>query len=80
MRREGICRHLMGRNKGRDNSMTCYVVRVQKYFYATETYIMHFLEAAQFLNAPDLARRKVIVLYAPLKCLGPETTTLFSFA
>ena len=34
-------------------------------FYAMETYIMHFLEAAQFLNAPVLAGRKVNVLYAP---------------
>ena len=29
-----------------------------KNLYATETYIMHFLEAAQFLNAPILAGRK----------------------
>jgi len=56
-------------------------------FYATETYIMHFLEPARFLIAPDLAGRKVNLLYAPLwvftprcGCLGPETTTLFSFA
>ena len=54
---------------------------------------MHFLEPAQFLNAPDLAGRKVNVLYDPglaqtppplhtraVKCLGPDTTTLFSFA
>jgi len=56
---------------------------------------MHFLEAAQFLNAPVLAGRKVNVLYDrglaarlpphyscldTVKCLGPETTTLFSFA
>ena len=34
-------------------------------FYATETYIMDFLEAAQFLNAPVLAGRKVNLLYAP---------------
>ena len=34
-------------------------------FYATEMYIMHFLEPAQFLNAPDLAGRKVNVLYNP---------------
>ena len=49
-------------------------------FYAMETYIMHFLEYARFLNAPDLAGRKVNVLYAQLKCLSPETTALFSFA
>ena len=41
---------------------------------------MHFLEAARFLNAPDLVERKVNVLHAPLECLGPETTALFSFA
>ena len=34
-------------------------------FDATETYIMHFLEAARFLNAPVLAGRKVKVLYTP---------------
>ena len=34
-------------------------------FYATKTYIMHFLEAARFLNAPVLAGRKVNVLYTP---------------
>ena len=28
-------------------------------FYAMETYIMHFLETAGFLNAPDLTGRKV---------------------
>ena len=60
------------------------------------TYIMHFLEPTQFLNAPNLAGRKVNVLYdpglaerpSPLQlftvhtcgCLGHETTTLFSFA
>ena len=58
------------------------------------TYIMHFLEPARFLNAPDLAGRKVNVLYdlglaerpPHSSCLhncgflGPETTTLFSFA
>jgi len=31
------------------------------FFYATETYIMHFLEAPQFLNARDLARYKINV-------------------
>ena len=30
-----------------------------QYFYATETYIMHSLELAGFLNAPHLAGRKV---------------------
>ena len=35
------------------------------YFYATEMYIMHFLEPSGFLNAPDLAGRKVHLLYAP---------------
>ncbi len=56
-------------------------------FYATETFIMHSLEPARFLNAPDLAGRKVNVLYAPLwvftprrGCLDPETTTLVSFS
>ena len=34
-------------------------------FYATETNIMHFLEATQFLNAPALAGCKVNVLYGP---------------
>ena len=33
--------------------------------YATETYYMHFLEPAQFINAPDLAGCKVNVLYNP---------------
>ena len=37
------------------------------HFYATEMYIMHFLEPARFLNAP-------------LWVLGHCTTTLFSFA
>ena len=56
---------------------------------------MHFLEAIQFLNAPVLAGRKVNLLYDPglaarlppttavtavVKCLGPETTTLLTFA
>ena len=35
------------------------------FIYATETYIMHFLEPTWFLNAPDLAGRKVNVLYDP---------------
>jgi len=35
------------------------------YIYATETYIMHFLEAAQFLNSPVLAECKVNLLLAP---------------
>ena len=34
-------------------------------FYATETYIMHFLEAAQFLNAPVLSGRKVNFTLGP---------------
>ena len=34
-------------------------------FYATETYIMHFLEPAWFLNTLDLAGSKVNVLYNP---------------
>jgi len=57
---------------------------------------MHFLEPSRFLNAPDLAGRTVNVLYNPglaarlppphysclhtVKCFGPETSTLFSFA
>ena len=63
--------------------------------HAMETYIMHFLEAARFLYALVLAGRKVNVLNDPglaailplpphntkaVKCLGPETTTLLSFA
>ena len=32
---------------------------MRRIFYATETYIMHFLEAAWFLNAPVLAGCKV---------------------
>ena len=61
------------------------------FYYAKEMFIMHFLEAARFLNAPVLAGRKVNVLYVPglavrlpppphYSCLGPETTTLFSFS
>ena len=37
--------------------------REDKVFYATETYITHFLEDAQFPKASVLAGRKV--LYAP---------------
>ena len=33
--------------------------------YAMETYIIHFLEPTQFLNAPDLVVRKVNLLYTP---------------
>ena len=65
-----------------------------KIFYATDTYIMHFLEPTRFLNAPDLAGCKVNVLYDPglakrpthssclntCGCLGPAITTLFLFA
>ena len=37
---------------------------------------MHFLEAAQFLNAPVLAGRKVNVLYDPgLAARPPPTST-----
>ena len=31
------------------------ILDAEVFFYATETYIMHFLEPARFLNAPDLA-------------------------
>ena len=34
-------------------------------FYATETYIMHFLEASGFLDAPVLAGPNVNVLHNP---------------
>ena len=46
-------------------------------FYATETYIMHFLEAAQFLNAPVLAGRKVNVLYDPGLAARPPPTAVY---
>jgi hypothetical protein len=36
-----------------------------------QPHIMHFLEPAQFLNALDLAGRKVNVLYIPLTTLRP---------
>ena len=50
---------------------------------------MKFLKVVKFLNSLVLAGPKVNVLYAPglaarlpphNSCLGPETTTLFSFA
>ena len=37
------------------------------WFYATETYIMHFLEAAWFPKAPVLAARKVNFTLRPAK-------------
>ena len=39
--------------------------------YAMETYNMHFLEPARFLNAPDLAWHKVNVLYEPALAQRP---------
>ena len=36
-----------------------YVQATCNKVYATETYIMYLLEAARFLNAPDLAGREV---------------------
>ena len=47
------------------------VTREHTVFYATETYIMHFHEPARFLNALDLAGRKVNVIYSPLWVFGP---------
>ena len=38
-------------------------------------YIKHFLEPAQFLNAPDLAGRKVNVLYDPGLAARPHPPT-----
>ena len=58
------------------------------YFYATETYFLHFLEDARFPNADFQVDRippltvfghNSAVLRA-VKCLGPEATTKFSFA
>ena len=43
-------------------------------FYAMKTYIMHFLEPARFLNAPDLAGREVKVLYDPGLAERPHPT------
>ena len=37
-------------------------------FYATETYIMHFLEGIWFPNAPDLAGHKVNNVYFTHRC------------
>ena len=48
-------------------------------FYATETYIMHFLEPAWFLNALDLAGRKVNVLYDPGLAEKPPPLQLFTY-
>ena len=47
-------------------------------FYAMETYIMHFLEPAQFLKAPDLAGRKVNLLYTPQFTLRPAKVSCVS--
>ena len=48
-------------------------------FYAMETYIMHFLEPARFLNAPDLAGQKVNVLYDPGLPERPPPLQLFTY-
>jgi len=48
--------------------------RVKLIFYATETYIMLFLEPARFLNALDLVGRKVDVLYIPGLAERPPPT------
>ena len=45
-------------------------------FYATETYIMHFLEAPGFLNAPVVAGRKVNYTLCP--GFSTETPTHFT--
>ena len=47
-------------------------------FCVMETYIMHFLEAARFLNATVLAGRKVNILFAPgLAAILPPPLQLF---
>ena len=47
------------------------------YRYATKTYIMHFLEAARFLNALIVAGRKVNLHYDPgLAARLPPTTAV----
>ena len=50
------------------------------FFYATETYIMHFLEAARFLNAPVLAGRKVNFTLCPSFCIfaGHKVNVLYA--
>ena len=62
------------------DAYTCTLYSIQEYnFYAAKTYIMHFLEAAQFLNDQVLARRKVNVLYAPgLTVRLPPTTAVWA--
>ena len=51
-------------------------VALYKHLYAREKYIMHFLEAARFLNALVLAGHKVNVLYNPGLAERPPPTPL----